>query len=99
MPELPDFLVFTTPLRRWRQRLAADEKYLRKSLVFTQIIANFAALKRALKRRLIANSLRVNAMGGLCEYMRRPFLIDENEKNEQKISNNTNKLRCQLFSN
>ena len=98
MPELPDFFSFHHALAAVAAAACGRRKYCVK-LVFTQIIANFAALKRALKRRLIANSLRVNAMGGLCEYMRDALLIDENEKNEQKISNNTNKLRCQLFSN
>lgn len=60
------------------------EKYLRKSLVVTQIIANFAALKRAHTLRLIANSLRINAMGGLCEYICEVFFDNPKTRKRTK---------------
>lgn len=60
------------------------KKYLRKSLVVTQIIANFAALKRAHTLRLIANSLRINAMGGLCEYICEVFSDDTKTRKTNK---------------
>lgn len=76
-----------------------------KCLAVSEIIANFAALKSMQTRRYVVNILMDKTMGGVVGVWHPRVKLragrHKNEKNEQRntISNNTNKLRCPVFSN